>query len=140
MNNLEIKYKDLIGCELQYKSKNMVIREVKIKYDKIIIYTSIRTFVLYEDEAYKLLDELKPIATKELPVVYKASPLKMNMSDYRSNADQITSILMQQMTLISSSDNVMQAQLDKAKSLSQLANTMVNIERIKLEYLNLINK
>lgn len=140
MNNLEIKYKDLIGCELQYKSKNMVIREVKIKYDKIIIYTSIRTFVLYEDEAYKLLDELKPIATKELPVVHKASPLKMNMSDYRSNADQITSILMQQMTLISSSDNVMQAQLDKAKSLSQLANTMVNIERIKLEYLNLINK
>lgn len=142
MKDLELKFNELIGVVCDYGSKKLKITDVKFSNGKLIVYSNKRTFALFESEAEKLYNELTPISDSEssdvdyLPVVSS----KNSLDSYNNNADVITSALMNQLALISSSSNVSQAQLDKAKAMSQIANTMVNVEKVKLDYINLISK
>lgn len=145
MKASEIKeeFEKMIGLKLSYQKQVMFIKEVSLVRDKIVLSTTVKTHVLYVSEAIKMLDEIEVIgeaAKGELSVLDKTIPVAGVMQNYKNNADKVTDALMAQMEVITSSSNVVQSQLDKAKAMAQLANTLVNVEKIKLEYLSLMQK
>lgn len=142
VNEIKQEFERLNGLRLQYKGQQMIISGVKVNRDKLSIFTDVRTFVLFPSEADAMLEEIEVIGDviETTETIGPESSAKVVMSGYSSNADKVTEALMAQLEIISKSDKIVQSQLDKAKAMSQLANTLVNVEKVKLEYLNLMQK
>lgn len=142
-NEIKEEFEKMKGLKLSYQNQVMLIKKVSLVRDKIALSTTIKTYVLYVSEAIKMLEEIDIVGEAvagEFSVLDKTAPVAGVMQNYKNNADKVTDALMMQMEIITSSSNVVQAQLDKAKAMSQIANTLVNVEKVKLEYLNLMNK
>ncbi|MDM1452199.1 hypothetical protein [Myroides odoratimimus] len=140
MNEIVKEFRELVNTSVIYQGKRMVITDVGIKNGRISVFTDSRTFVLFENDARTMLSQLEVVGDDIEVVGIVSSPVGHVLMGYENNADKVTEALMKQLDVLSSSSEVASMQLEKAKAISQLANTLVNVEKVKLGYLDLMNK
>lgn len=134
MKDIIKRFEALKGLEIKDDGRVFVIKDVSMSGIKVVLSTDWKTFVMHESEARRFLEEIKVVG-----VVARSESVTVKdkevVSEFIQNSDKVTGVLLEMMDKIGSEDSLPPDLLNKAKSVCQIANTLVGLERVKQGYL-----
>ena len=138
--NTIFKLEQLIGKSKLYKNTQLIIKSFKNVGTTIVVKTSVRTFNFLPSEIEDFLNNLKDIPeTKntQLPITNNSNEIVINGYQPTVESIELKKSLMNVLSEINKG-KITESKLKKAKSICDVANTIVNIQKAEIALINAV--
>lgn len=146
---LELKLNNLVGRTFKHESINFKVIQYRHKHDKYVLVTDRRTFVMFRAELEDLLNNIELIekdeetipSAKSAPIPLspkQEASLKLNLQIYEPTESQktIQNALMDALQKVVNDEKF----IPQAKSICDIANTLVNMEKNQIALMNAVKR
>ncbi|WP_413513237.1 hypothetical protein [Myroides odoratus] len=139
------KINKYIGCKIRYEGVECLVKNVKQISTNITLYTDKRTWVLLPSQVEYFLETVHVLDEPSNMIVVKEVEGDVRVAQATSEttignrADKVSDGLLAMFDSLSEGKPSKES-LEKAKAMFQVANAIVSVEKIKLDYYNLLKK